>query len=117
MLAGGSVFALVSVVSLRDWWGLLWWLAAAALIARSRQPLLLSICCVYTMLMEWLGTSIGNWRWSSEVPLLGLHSANPPSGVGILYILLDVSTMAVCAWLFHPRGPAAVVALEELPAA
>jgi hypothetical protein len=69
------------------------------LIARSRNRLLLSICCFYTMLLEWLGTALGNWRWAAEVPLFRMRSANPPSGVGILYILLDLITVAVIsAW-------------------
>ena len=47
------------------------------------------------MLLEWLGTGIGNWRWAAEVPGLGLRSANPPSGVGVLYVLLDLLTVMV----------------------
>ncbi len=98
VLAAGSVIALVSLVFFRDQWGLLWWVLAAALLVRSRNQLLLSACFVYTMLLEWLGTAIGNWEWAAIVPGVGLHSANPPSGVGVLYILLDLFTVAVCAW-------------------
>lgn len=91
----GSVIAAVSYFAMQDEWGLLWWIAAAALIARSRNALLLSICFAMTVLLEWLGTGLGNWRWAAEVPGLGLHSANPPSGVGILYVILDTLTLAV----------------------
>lgn len=89
----GSVIAAVSYFALNDEWGLLWWIAAAALIVRSRNALLLSVCFAMTMLLEWLGTGLGNWRWAAEVPGLGLQSANPPSGVGILYVILDALTL------------------------
>src|SRR5206468_2055510 len=78
-----------------DVWGLLWWLAALALIRQSRNQLLLATCFCYTIVLEWVGTAIGNWHWNAVVPGLGLHSANPPAGVGILYILLDLVTVAI----------------------
>src|SRR5204862_545384 len=88
-----------------------------ALIALSRNRLLLSACFVYTMILEWVGTAIGNWRWAAQVPLVGLHSANPPAGVGILYILLDLIVVGITAgvarsrsregagWMFVVRAP------------
>ena len=66
-----------------------------ALIYVSKNQLLLSACFVYTMILEWVGTAIGNWTWAAEVPFLRLHSANPPAGVGILYILLDLIVVAI----------------------
>lgn len=80
-----------------DEWGFIWWVIAAAFIVRSSHPLLLSLCYVYTFALEIAGTANGNWRWASEVPGLGLGSANPPSGVGVLYCILDVCTLAVIA--------------------
>jgi len=97
VLIGGSAIALVSLIFFRDQWGLLWWIAAAALLARSRNQVLLATCFVYTILLEWIGTAIGNWHWTAIVPGVGLTSANPPSGVGILYILLDLITVAICS--------------------
>jgi hypothetical protein len=97
VLIAGSIIAAVSFIIFRDQWGLLWWIAAAILVIRSRNQLMLSTCFVYTMLLELLGTAIGNWQWAATVPFLGLHSSNPPSGVGILYILLDLVTVAICA--------------------
>ncbi len=93
VLVSGSAIAAVTLLLFRDVWGLLWWIAAAVLLKRSRSGLLLAACFVYTMLLEWLGTGIGNWRWAAEVPWVGLRSANPPSGVGLLYILLDLLTV------------------------
>jgi hypothetical protein len=95
VVIAGSVIALFSLLVRNDVWGFLWWLGAVALIAISKNRLLLSSCFVYTIILEWVGTAIGNWRWAAEVPGLRLHSANPPSGVGILYILLDLIVVAI----------------------
>ena len=95
VLAAGTVLAVVSLVAKHDAWGFLWWLGALALVQTSRNRLLLSACFVYTMILEWVGTAIGNWRWAAEVPWMRLHSANPPAGVGILYILLDLIVVAI----------------------
>jgi hypothetical protein len=95
VIVGGSIIAVAQLALMNDQWGMLWWMGAALLIMRSNNRLLLSICCVYTMLLEWLGTALGNWRWAAEVPGVRLHSANPPSGVGILYILLDLITVGI----------------------
>lgn len=105
VLVAGSTIAIVSLFVFRDQWGLLWWVAAATLLVRSSNALLLSTCFVYTIVLEWVGTAIGNWRWADVVPGVGLRSANPPSGVGILYILLDLITVAVCAALPYRTGP------------
>jgi len=98
VLVSGSVIAAFGFVILNDQWGLVWWIAAATLLVRSRNQLLLSTCFVYTILLEWIGTAIGNWHWAASVPFVGLHSANPPSGVGILYILLDLITVAISSF-------------------
>jgi hypothetical protein len=74
----------------------------------SRSQLMLSACFTYTLLLEWAGTANGNWRWAGEVPFIGLTSANPPSGVGILYVLLDLMVVAVTARFFVAETNAAV---------
>jgi len=58
---------------------------------------MLAACFTYTIVLEYAGTAIGNWRWAAEVPFVGLHSANPPAGVGVLYILLDLIVMGIVA--------------------
>ncbi|MBI2212829.1 MAG: hypothetical protein HYU52_04210 [Acidobacteria bacterium] len=97
VLLVGSATAIAGLTAAGDAWGALWWIVAAVLIGRSRNGLLLSVCCSYTMILEWLGTSMGNWVWAPEV--LGLRSGNPPSGVGILYVVLDLVTVAICGTL------------------
>src|SRR4051794_35683101 len=101
VVIAGSVLAIASLAFKHDAWGFLWWVAAVALIAVSKNRLLLSACFVYTIVLEFVGTAIGNWTWTPAVPFLGLHSANPPSGVGILYILLDLIVVAITSkvWL------------------
>lgn len=93
----GSLNAVVSLIAFRDSWGFVWWLGALALIRFSKNQLLLSACFVFTILLEWAGTANGNWLWAAEVPGLGLRSANPPAGVGILYILLDLIVVSLTA--------------------
>lgn len=105
-LIAGTVLAVLSLAVLQDTWGFLWWLGALALIARSRNQLLLSACFVYTIILELVGTAIGNWQWAAEVPLVGLHSANPPAGVGILYILLDLIVVAITGYASRPLADA-----------
>lgn len=108
VLVAGSFIALLSLIAFRDTWGFLWWLGTLALIRRSRNQLLLSTCFVYTILLEWAGTWNGNWLWAAEVPFLGLHSANPPAGVGILYILLDLIVVSLTSMRWQWLAPSAV---------
>jgi hypothetical protein len=104
----GTANAVLSLVFRHDTWGALWWMGAVALIYVSRNRLLLSACFVYTMILEWVGTAIGNWQWAAEVPWLKLHSANPPSGVGILYILLDLIVVGITTGLMARRPAMAI---------
>jgi len=94
-LITGSGIALLSLVFRHDVWGFLWWIGAMALIFVSKNRLLLCACFFYTIILEFVGPAIGNWTWAAEVPFLKLHSANPPAGVGILYILLDLIVVAI----------------------
>ena len=109
VFAAGTLVAIVSLVGFGDVWGCLWWILVLALIRTSPNRLMLSACFVYTTYLEWVGTAIGNWRWNPSVPFVGLHSANPPAGVGILYILLDMIVVALTVRAVEERfEPAAV---------
>jgi hypothetical protein len=109
----GTVNAALSLGFRHDTWGALWWMGAVALIYVSRNRLLLSACFAFTMILEWVGTAIGNWQWAAEVPFLRLHSANPPAGVGILYILLDLIVVGITTGLMS-RKPAAAIDEEQM---
>jgi hypothetical protein len=117
VMVSGTLIAIVSLVFARDVWGFLWWLGALALIVRSRNQLMLSACFIYTIFLEWAGTAIGNWQWTATVPGVGLHSANPPAGVGILYILLDLIVMAICSRIADGRLTEDGVAAATMPPA
>ena len=109
VMGAGTIYALVSLVLAYDVWGAIWWVGAALLMLRSRSPLMLSICFVFTVALELLGTSLGNWVWMANVPQLGIPSANPPSGVGILYCVLDLLTVMLYGWLSRSDGRTEVV--------
>ena len=95
VFGAGTIIGIVSLAVFHDTWGFLWWLVVLLLVRSSRNKLMLSACFVYTTYLEWVGTAIGNWRWNPYVPFVGLHSANPPAGVGILYITLDIIVVAL----------------------
>lgn len=114
VLAAGSGVAIAGLALAGDTWGALWWIGAALLIARSPNALLLAVCCSYTMLLEWLGTSMGNWTWTPEV--LGMRSGNPPSGVGILYVVLDLVTVAICTATGTGSAPTRALQMPVQPA-
>jgi len=103
VFTAGTLIGLVSLVAFRDTWGFLWWIVVLLMIRKSRNGLMLSACYVYTTYLEWVGTAIGNWRWNPYVPFVGLHSANPPAGVGILYILLDLIVVSLTVRVVHER--------------
>jgi hypothetical protein len=45
--------------------------------------------------LELYGTSIGTWRWATELPGLGIPDGNPPSGVASGYVWFDVMALLV----------------------
>jgi len=45
--------------------------------------------------LELYGTSIGTWRWATELPGLGVPDGNPPSGVASGYVWFDVMAVLV----------------------
>jgi hypothetical protein len=49
--------------------------------------------------LELYGTSIGTWRWATELPGLGIAQGNPPSGVASGYVWFDVMALLVAPWL------------------
>ena len=49
--------------------------------------------------LELYGTSIGTWRWASELPGLGIADGNPPSGAASGYVWFDVMAFLVAPWL------------------
>lgn len=60
---------------------------------------------VLALAMEIYGTWVGNWRWTSEVPWLGLTTVNPPLAAGAFYCVLDLLVTATAGAL-RRRAPA-----------
>jgi len=99
-LISGTIIAIVSLTLRHDVWGFLWWIGAVALIFVSKNRLLLSACFVYTIILEWVGTAIGNWTWAAEVPFLRLHSDKvlTAAGLGLIGgVLLVMIGVGICA--------------------
>lgn len=114
VFAIGSLGALASLIVANDVWGAIWWAAAATMLFRSKRRLLLAACFVNATLLEWAGTLLGNWRWAPVVPGLGLTSGNPPSGVGVLYVVLDLIVVALVARTIRSAPePASALASSE----
>jgi hypothetical protein len=51
--------------------------------------------------LELYGTSIGTWRWATELPGLGIPDGNPPSGVASGYVWFDVMALLVAPVLVN----------------
>jgi hypothetical protein len=49
--------------------------------------------------LELYGTAIGTWRWTPELPGLGIPDGNPPSGVASGYVWFDVMAALVAPLL------------------
>jgi len=70
---------------------------ACLIISPSRR--LYATMFVLSLAMELYGTWIGNWRWSHEVPWLGLTADNPPLAAGAFYCVLDFLVVSAVARL------------------
>lgn len=53
-------------------------------------PRLYATMFVLALAMELVGTALGNWRWSAEVPWFGWRTINPPFAAGAFYCVLDL---------------------------
>jgi hypothetical protein len=73
---------------------------------------------VLSLAMELYGTWIGNWRWSAEVPWLGLTADNPPIAAGAFYCVLDLLVVATAARLgalnLARQSPASVAGIASV---
>jgi len=54
--------------------------------------------------LELYGTSIGTWRWATDLPGLGIPDGNPPSGVASGYVWFDVMALLLAPWLVRAAG-------------
>jgi hypothetical protein len=81
-----------------DVFGLGTWIILAGFLRFSRYPLLYALSFAMTMVLEFYGTTLGNWAWAATVPLVGLPAGNPPAAIGAGYCIMDA-----LARLLSPR--------------
>lgn len=51
--------------------------------------------------LELVGTSIGNWTWQTEDPILGVSIGNPPSGAAGGYAWFDLAGLIAAPYLLR----------------
>jgi len=71
-------------------------------MALSRARKLYAVMFLLALAMEIYGTALGNWRWHTDVPWLGLQTLNPPVAAGAFYCVLDFLVVSTAAML-RPR--------------
>ena len=54
----------------------------------------------FVIYIELIGTATGSWYWA-EITFFGMPSANPPSAIGVAYMLLD----SLCLLLYKKFNP------------
>jgi hypothetical protein len=71
----------------------------AVFLWRSRFRATYAGVFVVVAALELYGTSIGVWRWATELPGLAIPQGNPPSGVASGYVWFDVMALLVAPGL------------------
>jgi len=94
----GTSVTVAAILCQGDLSGAILWLWMLLFISRSPQPHLLCACWAYSILLEILGTKLGNWQWKAHVPFVGISSSNPPAGVAAFYALFDVALLSILRW-------------------
>jgi hypothetical protein len=90
LIATGGLLLTLTEISSLDGLMLAAFLFAWAL-GHQRKTYVLMV--LMALILELLGTSFGNWRWSPQVPALGLTAHNPPLLAGACYALYDMAVM------------------------
>lgn len=79
-------------------------------LVRGRTSTLYAGVFLMVAFLEIYGTSIGAWHWASTTPGTPLSAGNPPSGIASVYVLFDVSAIALA-----PKVLAALDGLRRFP--
>ena len=79
-------------------------------LLRGRSSTLYAGVFLMVAFLEIYGTSIGAWHWAATAPDTPLPAGNPPSGIASIYVLFDISAIALA-----PRVLAAIDGLRRLP--
>ena len=89
----------------RDTLGPLLYLLFLACLWLSPSRRLYATMFVLSLAMEIYGTWMGNWKWSAQVPWLGLTADNPPIAAGAFYCVLDLLVVSMTSRLQSPASP------------
>jgi hypothetical protein len=101
VLTGGGAWAGYGLLlaDRPDTLGAFWFLCLAAfLLVGPSKPVYVGAFLAVTYL-ELVGTSIGNWAWQSEDPILGVSIGNPPSGAAGGYGWFDLAGLLAAPYL------------------
>ena len=64
-------------------------------LVRGRAATLYAGVFLMVAFLEIYGTSIGAWHWAATTPDTPLQAGNPPSGIAFIYVLFDISAIAL----------------------
>jgi len=64
-------------------------------LLRGRSSTLYAGVFLMVAFLEIYGTSIGAWHWAATAPDTPLPAGNPPSGIASIYVLFDISAIAL----------------------
>lgn len=93
----------LAIPPLPDLLGFVTWAIFLRFMLRGRHPLLYAVSFVLTMALEFYGTSLEIWRWSTLLPGLWLPAGNPPTGIGAGYCAMDGLTRRIVATIGNAR--------------
>ncbi len=93
------LYAVVGVVGGFDSFALILLLYFLACYQKKETRKLYSTMVLLSLILELVGTQLGNWRWFSHVPIMNLTTINPPPCAGVMYCMLDLMVMGLLAVL------------------
>jgi hypothetical protein len=109
LVAGWGIAGLI-VLGRTDALGAITGAALIYVLLRGSKSTLYAGVFVMVAFLEIYGTSIGAWHWAATAPDTALPAGNPPSGIASVYVLFDISAIALA-----PRVLAALDAMRRLP--
>jgi hypothetical protein len=92
------------VLGRSDELGALTGIALIYVLLRGRAATLYAGVFLMVAFLEVYGTSIGAWHWAATTPGTPLLSGNPPSGIASVYVLFDISAIALAPRLLGAIG-------------
>ncbi|MGI8967854.1 MAG: hypothetical protein ACR2GA_01960 [Chloroflexota bacterium] len=82
--------------------GLMWWPLFIWFMRKPSAPIFAAAFFV-TVILELVGTHMGNWTWQVYAPISHIPTGNPPSVISAGYCLMDFWALSIAAML-PPAG-------------